>query len=65
MRFLKISTEEKSQQFIYLICLWLSFSILFIIICFHGYSNAEIRGAKIVMEDITETNNLQSEQQLI
>jgi hypothetical protein len=64
MRFLKISTEEKSQQFIYLICLWLSFSILFIIICFHGYSNAEIRGAKIVMEDITETNNLQSEQQL-
>jgi hypothetical protein len=64
MKFLKISSEEKELQFAYLIGLWLIFTILFIVICFSGYSNAEIRGAKIVMEDISETNNLQNEQLL-
>ena len=62
MKFFKISTEEKGLQFAYLITLWIVFTILFIFICFHNYSNMEIRGAKIVIEDITETNNLQNEQ---
>jgi len=64
MRFLKISNEEKGLQLVYLIVLWIFFSTLFIIICFHDYSNIEIRGAKIVMEDINEINNFQNEQQL-
>jgi len=64
MKFLKISTEEKGLQFAYLIALWIFFTILFIFICFHDYSNVEIRGAKLVIEDISETNNQQSEQRL-
>ena len=64
MKFFKISTEEKGLQFAYLIGLWFFFTILFVFICFHDYSNSEIRGAKIVMEDIEEVNNFQKEQQL-
>lgn len=64
MKFFKISSEEKGLQFAYLIGLWFFFTILFIIICFHNYSNAEIRGAKIVMEEIAEVNILQNEQHL-
>lgn len=64
MNFFKISSEEKILQLVYLVGLWAFFSILFILICFHDHSNIEIRGAKIVMEDISEINSSQTERQL-
>lgn len=64
MKHLKINTEEKAVQFVYILILWLSFSILFIYACFHDYSKSQIRGANILMEEIDEINAAQYEQSI-
>ena len=64
MKHLKINTEEKAVQFGYILILWLSFSILFIYVCFHDYSKSQIRGANILMEEIDEINAAQYEQSI-
>jgi hypothetical protein len=64
MKYLKINAEEKVVQFGYILILWLSFSMLFIFVCFHDYTKPQIRGANILMEEIEEINTAQYEQSM-
>lgn len=64
MKLFKISQEEKTAQFIYIIVLWISFSSLFIVICFDSSSLSEIKEAHIVIDQIDQINKDYAEQLL-
>lgn len=64
MKFLKISTEEKNIQFIYIICLWCFFSVLFVLISFDRSTTHDIRGSHIILQNLSKIKEDQAEQLL-
>jgi hypothetical protein len=60
---LKISREEKSIQFIYLLAFWVVTTIVFCIACFHNYSTTEVRSKYLIVDQINKQNIILKEQQ--
>lgn len=52
------------MQFIYIVGLWFIFSVLFILVCFDTSTTEDIRGAHIIMDNISEIKKDHSEQLL-
>ncbi len=55
---LKISKEEKKIQFIYLLTFWVVMGVLFCYVCFHNYSNVEIRSKELIIAEINKKNTV-------
>jgi len=62
MKIFKISAEEKTIQYIYLICLWVLFSTVFVLIFFNNHTHEEIQGAKLIVDRIEEKKSEQHDQ---
>lgn len=62
MKIFKISAEEKTIQYIYLICLWVLFSTVFVLIFFNDHTHEEIRWAKLIVDKIEEKKAEQYDQ---
>lgn len=54
----KISKEERKIQFIYLLVLWIAFSLVFSYVCFFRYPKTEIRSQELVIEKINDENKI-------
>lgn len=64
MNILKISSEEKSSQLIFLIGIWVTMSIIFCFVCFRNYETMDTRDKESILEQISYKNDILKEQKL-